>query len=87
MLKCDFNKVKRLTQNEMSLNPSNNIGVAFDNFDRYVETVSGKGTLNGTVGIAYETSSSATGESVNFQAEDDQEVEISTHVNEESFVV
>ena len=39
------------------------------------------------MGIAYETSSSATGGSIDFQAEDDQEVEISTHVNEEGFVV
>ena len=80
-------KEKRLTRNGMRLNPANNIGAAFDNFDRYVETVCGKDTLHDTVGIAYETSSSATGESVDFQAEDDQEVEISTHVNEESFVV
>ena len=55
--------------------------------DRYVETVSGKDTLHDTVGIAYETSSSATGESVDFQAEDQQEVKISGHTNEESFVV
>ena len=86
-LTFEATKGKRLTTNGMSLNPANNIGVAFDNFDRYVETVSGKDTLHDTVGIAYETSSSATGESADFQAEDDQEVEISTHVNEESFVV
>ena len=29
-------------------------GVAFDNFDRYVETMSGKDTLHDTVGIAYQ---------------------------------
>ena len=44
---------EKLTPNGMSLNPANNIGVAFDNFDIYVETVSGKDTLHDTVGIAY----------------------------------
>ena len=52
----------------MSLNPAKNICVVFNNFDRYVETISGKDTLHNSVGIAYETSSSATGESVDFQA-------------------
>ena len=36
----------------MSLNVS--AGVAWDNFDRLVETKSGKGTLHNTVGIAYQ---------------------------------
>ena len=44
---------EKLTSNGMSLNPANNIGVAIDNFDIYVETVSGKYTLHYTVGIAY----------------------------------
>ena len=70
-LTFEATKEKRLTPNMMSLNPANNIGVAFDNFDKYLETVSGKDTLHDTVGIAYETSSSATGESLDFQAEDD----------------
>ena len=86
-LTFEVTREKRLTPNGMSLNSANNISVAFDNFDRYVETITGKDTLRDTVGIAYETSSSATGDSVDFQAEDYQEVEISTHVNEESFVV
>lgn len=30
------------------------IGVAFDNYDRYVETLTGKDTLHDTVGIAYQ---------------------------------
>ena len=30
-------------------------GCAFDNFDRFVETISGKDTLHDAVGIAYET--------------------------------
>lgn len=29
-------------------------GVAFDNFDRYVETVNGKATLHDTAGIMYQ---------------------------------
>ena len=52
-LTFDATKEKRLTPNGMSLNPANNIGVAFDNFDIYVETVSGKDTLRDTVGTAY----------------------------------
>ena len=79
-LTFEATKEKRLTPNRMSLNPANNIGVAFDNFNKYLEKVSGKDTLHDTVGIAYETSSSATGESVDFQAEDDQKVEINTYV-------
>lgn len=35
----------------MSLNHANNISVAFDDFDRYVETVSGKDTL---IGVAFD---------------------------------
>ena len=54
---------------------------------RYVKTESGKDTLHETVGKAYETSSSATEESTDFRAEDDQEVEVSTHVDKESFVI
>ena len=34
----------------MSLNPANNIGLAFDNFDRYVDTVSRIDPLHDTVG-------------------------------------
>ena len=38
----------------MSLNASTATGVAWDNFDRFVETKSGKHTLHDTVGIAYQ---------------------------------
>ena len=86
-LTFEVTREKRLTPNGMSLNSANKISVAFDNFDIYVETISGKDTLHDTADIAYKTSSSATGKSVDFQAADDQEVEISMHVNEESFVV
>ena len=71
-LKFKATKEKRLTPNGMSFNLGSNIGVAFGKFDRYVEIVSGKDTLHNVVGIAYETSSIATEESVDYQAEDNQ---------------
>ena len=48
---------KRLTPYGMSLDPKNAQGVAFDNFDRFVETLNGKDTLHDTVGIVYEGTS------------------------------
>ena len=39
---------------EMSLNASTVTGVAWDNFDRFLETKSGKGTLHDSVGVAYQ---------------------------------
>lgn len=65
----------------MILNSADNKEVEFDNFDRYVVIVSRKDTLHDNSGIAYETSSNATQESANFQKEDDQGVEASTHVD------
>ena len=44
----------RVTPSGMKLSPFLSPGVAFDNFDRYVETMSGKDTLHDTVGIAYQ---------------------------------
>ena len=38
----------------MSLNASTATGVAWGNFDRFVETKSGEDTLRDTVGIAYQ---------------------------------
>ena len=38
----------------MSLNASAATGVAWKNFDRFVETKSSKDTLHDTVGIAYQ---------------------------------
>ena len=38
----------------MQLNSSLCTGIAFDNFDRIVETLSGKDTLHDTVGITYQ---------------------------------
>ena len=85
-LTFEATKEKRLIPDGMSLNPDNNIAVAFDNFDRYVEIVSGKDTLRDIVYIADETSSSAAEESIDFQAEEDQEIEVSTHVDHKSLV-
>ena len=44
-----------MTSDGMSLSPSSSTEVAFDNFDRFVYTLSGKDTLHDTVGIAYQT--------------------------------
>ena len=44
-----------LTPDGMSLDCNSATGVAFDNYDRFVETLSGKNTLHDTVGIAYQT--------------------------------
>ena len=43
----------RISPKEMVLDPGFCSGIAFDNFDRFVETLSGKDTLHDTVGIAY----------------------------------
>ena len=43
-----------ITPHGMSMDPTLCLGVAFDNFDHYVETSSGKNTLHDTVGIAYQ---------------------------------
>lgn len=65
---CSYNVVEELEteltfsatkQNQISpediiLNPDLNTGVAFDDFDRYVETCSGKDTLHDTVSIIYQ---------------------------------
>ena len=71
----------------MSFNLANNIDVAFGKFDRYIEIVSGKDTLHKAVGIAYETLFSATEESVDYQAEDNQQVKVNMHMDRESLVV
>ena len=44
----------QLTPYGMQLEPGYCTGVAFDNFDRCVETTTGKDTLHDTVGIAYQ---------------------------------
>ena len=47
-------KIVNVIPFEMSLNASTVTGVAWDNFDRFVETESGKGRLHHTVGVAYQ---------------------------------
>ncbi|XP_057304270.1 uncharacterized protein LOC130641476 [Hydractinia symbiolongicarpus] len=47
-------KAGNATPHGMKLMSSLGTGVAFDNFDRFVETLSGKDTLHDTVGIAYQ---------------------------------
>ena len=42
-----------LTPDGIEKDPNLATGVAFDNFDRFVETLSGKDTLHDTVGIVY----------------------------------
>ena len=39
----------------MKLNPRRGTGVSWDNFDRFVETITGKETVHDTVGITYQT--------------------------------
>lgn len=51
---------KRICPAEMILRPHLNTGFAFDNFDRYVETCTGKDTLHDTVGISFQDAISAT---------------------------
>ena len=43
------------TSSGMKLDPKCGTGVAWDNFDHFVETVSGEDTLHGAVGTAYQT--------------------------------
>jgi hypothetical protein len=44
----------RMSPKGMRLDPSYCSGLAFDNFDHYVETLGGKNTLHDTVGISYQ---------------------------------
>ena len=53
---------ERVTPYGMSLHPSLCSEMAFDNFDRYVETDTGKDILHDTVGIAYQDISPITQE-------------------------
>ena len=45
------------------LNASLAFGIAFNNFDRFVETLSGKYSLHDTAGIAYQLSTEKTWDS------------------------
>ena len=48
-------KKNLLTPSSMKLDPQYGTGVVWDNFDCFIETVSGNDTLHDTVGIAYQT--------------------------------
>ena len=48
------NASRQLTPHGMKLSKDLGLGVAFDNFDRFVETSSGMDTLHDTVGITYQ---------------------------------
>ena len=47
------NAPRQLTPHGMKLSKDLGLGVAFDNFDRFVETSSGMNNLHDTVGITY----------------------------------
>ncbi|GFU85933.1 hypothetical protein TNCV_3845771 [Trichonephila clavipes] len=65
---CNYNKLEELETEatissvkrsqicpvDIFQSPSLSTGVAFDNFDRYVDTLTGKDTLHDTVGIIYQ---------------------------------
>ena len=54
-LTFEATKEKRLIPDGMILDQELGTGVAFVNFDRFVEILSGKDTLHDTVGIVYQT--------------------------------
>ena len=53
-LTFETNKNSKETPFGMKTTPGFNTGIAWDNFDRFVDTKSGKDTLHDTVGIAYQ---------------------------------
>lgn len=55
-------KANRVTPSGMSMDRSCCMGLAWDNYDRFTETLSGKDALHDTVGIAYETVVSKVGQ-------------------------
>ena len=48
-------KISYQTPSGMNMDANACTGLAFDNYDRFVETLTGKDTLHVTVGIAYQT--------------------------------
>ena len=52
-------KENRLIPQQMTMDSEVGVGLAFDNFDRFVETLSGKDKLHDIVGIAYQISTKA----------------------------
>ena len=52
-LTFEVNKNNKETPFGMKTTPELNTGILWDNFDRFVETKSGKDTLHDAIGIAY----------------------------------
>ena len=46
-------KKKQMTPDVFHLQPELGTGVAWDNYERFVETLTGKSTMHDTVGICY----------------------------------
>ena len=81
---------EQITHTGMNLKPSLTTGVAFDNFHRFVETLSGKGTPHGSVEKGYQLpreeivnsdKSMAFPEKISQEEIPDVDLEV-THVNE-----
>ena len=45
----------KISSPDLAPDSSLTVGIAYDNFDRFVETLSGKNTLHNTVGIVYQS--------------------------------
>ena len=54
-LTYNCSNANQITPSGMSKEKSCSTGLAFDNYDRFTETLSGKDTLHDTVGMAYQT--------------------------------
>ena len=55
-LTCEGTKENRLIPQQMTMDSEAGVGLLFNNFNRFFETLSGKDTLHDTVGIAYQVS-------------------------------
>ena len=81
-------EANQVTPHGMIRNPQYGTGVAWDNFDRFVETESGKDTLHDTVGIVYQLANLTLSENVDFQIDEHSESEYygtsSTHSRTQS---
>ena len=53
-LKCEGTKENFLIPNDMKAGENTSVGLAFDNYNRYMESFSGKNTLHDTLCIAYQ---------------------------------
>ena len=48
--------VSKISPSDLVPDSSLTVGIAYDNFDQFVDTLSGKSTLHNTVGIVYQPS-------------------------------